>query len=1066
MWTQSVYASSIIRDAGGGLAMLRSIVAFSLKFRMLVLTLAAGILAFGIIQLPKAAVDALPEFAPPYVEVQTEALGLSAHEVEQLITVPLEADLLNGVQDVTVIRSESVAGLSRIVMVFDTDTTLYEARSRVQEKLTQAHALPQVSRPPTMLQPLSSTSRVLMVSLASDTLTPIQRGVLARWTIRPRLMGIPGVANVAIWGQQERQLQVQVDPAQLKAKGVTLEQVVTSTGNAQIVSPLSFLEASTPGTGGFIETAQQRLQVIHVFDKLATAEEMAKIPVDGTTGKLRLGDVATIVEDHQPMIGDAIINGTGDGLMLVIEKFPNTNPHTVTAAVEKALEELKPGLSGMDVDASIFRSGNYVESATTNVTIAVVVGLALLGVGVLLWFLSWRTALVALGTTLVSLTASALVIQARGDTFNAISVAGFAMAATLIAYDAIRGAQNSRVSGTDQETFLASVGSTLSTLGYGLLMGIVAIVPVAVVDGTPGRFLSPAVASYLIAMGVAFVVALTLAPALEWVLISEQPPETGAAAKVGPTYSGQLAKVAGRPVALILLGALVAASVLGALFVPRNLVPELRDRDLVVSLRAAPGTSLPAMSQTVAAAIEKIKSVDGVESTAASVGRAVTGDQIVDVNSAEVWVRLADGARYDSALSAVTEAAAEAHGLTGEVSPYATRSLRGIGALEQGDTAAGNEMDVLTGSAHPLTVRIYGEDPVVMAAKADEALTLMGTVPGVKDARIIGSELQDSIEITVDMDRARQYGIKPGDVRRAEAILVQGIQVGSIFEGQKVFDVIVQGTPSTRHSLDAVKRLIIDAPAGGHVTLDQVADIRMVKVPTLIARDSVARRLDVVATVDGDLAGVAAAVEETLGQLQFPLEHHATVLTSSSKDTIDLPKVMGFGVAAALAILLFLQAALRSWRAAGIAYLSVVASLSGAVLGALLTAGTLGAWFGLLAVLGLAARSALQIREPRAEDDDSVGPLVIGQAATHHLARVVGSALGVALLVAPMLFMGGSAGMEVLQPFALVVLCGLLTATIVALMMPAFLATRASRAPVAAPGQVADMAAKDRAGGV
>ena len=202
--------------------MIRTIVSGSIRFRLLVLTLAAAILVLGLVQFPRASVDALPEFAPPFIEVQTEALGLSAEEVEQLITVPLEADLLNGVQDVEVIRSESMPGLSRIVMVFQAETSLYEARARVQEKLTQAHALPQVSKPPTMLQPLSSNSRLLMVSMSSDTLTPIERSVLARWVVRPRLMGIPGVANVAIWGQRERQLQVQVDPKVLLAKGATI----------------------------------------------------------------------------------------------------------------------------------------------------------------------------------------------------------------------------------------------------------------------------------------------------------------------------------------------------------------------------------------------------------------------------------------------------------------------------------------------------------------------------------------------------------------------------------------------------------------------------------------------------------------------------------------------------------------------------------------------------------------------------------------------------------------------------------------------------------------------------
>src|SRR5919109_4599416 len=206
--------------------MITAIVRASLRFRLLIVGIAAGVLAVGIAQLQDAPVDVLPEFTPPYVEIQTEALGLSAQEVEQLITVPLEADLLNGVQGVDTIRSKSVPGLSSIVMVFEPGTDIYKARQLVQEPLTQAHALPNVSKAPTMLQPLSSSSRVLMIGLSGAKLSPIQKSVIARWTIRPRLMGVAGVANVSIFGMRDQQLQVQVDPRTLRDKNVTLRQVI------------------------------------------------------------------------------------------------------------------------------------------------------------------------------------------------------------------------------------------------------------------------------------------------------------------------------------------------------------------------------------------------------------------------------------------------------------------------------------------------------------------------------------------------------------------------------------------------------------------------------------------------------------------------------------------------------------------------------------------------------------------------------------------------------------------------------------------------------------------------
>src|ERR671915_2555415 len=233
--------------------MMRWIIGWSMKFRLLVLAVAVGMMVFGVTQLHNAPVDVLPEFVPPTVVVQTESLGLSAEEVETQITTPLEADLLNGVAFLDEIRSESVPGLSSIELIFEPGTDIMDARQVVAERLTQATALPTgnvFSTPPQMLEPLSTTNRVMMIRLSSEELSAIRMSVLARWNIRPSLLGVPGVANVAMWGFRDRQLQVQVDPEQLRDRGVSLQQVVASTANAQISSPLSHLEGSTPGTGG------------------------------------------------------------------------------------------------------------------------------------------------------------------------------------------------------------------------------------------------------------------------------------------------------------------------------------------------------------------------------------------------------------------------------------------------------------------------------------------------------------------------------------------------------------------------------------------------------------------------------------------------------------------------------------------------------------------------------------------------------------------------------------------------------------------------------------------------
>src|SRR4030043_589620 len=380
---------------------MRGIIGISLKFQFLIITIAVVIIAFGVSQLAEMPVDALPEFSPPYVEVQTEALGLSAKEMEQMITVPMEQDLLAGVAWLDVIRSETVPGLSSVLIYFEPGTDLYKARQMVAERIAQsAVGLPHVSKPPTMIQPLSSASRFMIVGLSSNELSLIEMSVLARWTIAPRLMGVPGVANVAIWGQRDRQLQVLVDPERLMDQDITLEQVIETTGNALWVSPLSYLEASSPGTGGFIDTPNQRLVLWHVLP-ISSPDELARVPIEGTDGKI-LGDVVEVVEDHQPLIGDAVVKDNPN-LLLVIEKLPETNILEVTQGLESALDALQPGLPGMDFDVSLFRPATFIEMAIANLTQTIVIAAVLMVLILGVFHYTWGTALISLVVIFLSL---------------------------------------------------------------------------------------------------------------------------------------------------------------------------------------------------------------------------------------------------------------------------------------------------------------------------------------------------------------------------------------------------------------------------------------------------------------------------------------------------------------------------------------------------------------------------------------------------------------------------------------------------------------------------------------
>lgn len=1046
-----------------------SIVGWALRFRLLVLAVAAGVLALGVVQLRSAPLDVLPEFTPPYAEIQTEALGLSAEEVEQLITVPLEADLLNGVEGVDTIRSQSVPGLSSIVMVFAPRTDVYRARQLVEERLTQAHALPNVSKPPTLLQPLSSSSRVLLIGLSSDRLSAIEQSVIARWTVRPRLMGVPGVANVSIWGMRDQQLQVQVDPARLRDHGVTLNQVIRSAGNAQVVSPLSFLEASTPGTGGFVETPQQRLQVRHLIEKIADPKELGKVPVEGTGGRLRLADVADIKIDHQPLIGDAVVAG-GPGLMLVVEKFPGASTGEVTEGVEGALDELRPGLSGLRTDTATFRPAGYIEDGLGNLALAVMIGSALILLGLAAIRFHWRVLVVVAVAVPLSVLAAVLLLRLLGQGLNALVFAGLAAAVAVVVDEAVTSAEH--VAGqlrqrrrNDAPTSVVSVirGSAQDVrvpLTYATLIVLLAIVPVAVMGGRPGAFFDPLVLSYALAITAAMVVALTAAPALTWLLFAKGWParrESASARWVTTRYQAGLRRFTRRlRVALITAGAGAVIGIVALPFLGVSLVPTFKDRDLLVHLESQSGTSNPRMTEITTEVTRRLDGVSGVGSVGAHIGRAVTGDQVTNVNTSEVWLNIQPDADYSATMRAINEAVDQAPGVVDhDVVAYSAQKMRDVGALTNGDNQAdGNGLDLLTGSATPLAVRLFGQDLDVLRREADKVKAVMSRVDGVVRPRVALPATQPTVEIAVDLNRAQRFGITPGAVRRAEATLLQGIQVGSVFQQQKVFDVIVQGAPGTRQSVEDVRNLLIDRPGGGYLRLGQVADVRVTESPAVIRRDAVSRWLDVEAEVSGrSIGSVASDIEDRLAAVAFPLEYHAEVLHESTGAEIGAGRMVGFAVGAAVAAFLLLQAAFRSWRLATLVFVTVPLSLLGGLAVALLdgTEMALGSLLGFLALFGLATRSNILLvaRLRSLERNAGVPPDadLVHRGAGERLAPVVASTAAVALLVLPLAVLGARPGLEVIHPMALVLLGGLVTSAFVTLfLLPALYLRFAPRA--------------------
>src|SRR5215216_5634149 len=389
---------------------MRWIIGSSLRFRWLVLFAAAALIVFGIGETRNAHLDVFPEFAPPRVEVQTIAVGNSSEQVEELITVQLE-NQLNGIPGLEEMRSRSVTDLSQIELIFSRDTELYDARQLVQERLTAAAPnLPTWASPPVMLPPLSSTSRILKIGITSDELSMREMSVIAYWKIRQELLHVPGVANVAIWGEHLKQEHVQVDPRKLAENGVSLQQVMDETADSLDAGLLRYSEGHVIGTGGFVETGGHRLDVKNARP-IVTPDDLGKVPLEGTNGKnLRLDDVANVRWDSQPLIGNAVVND-GPGLLLVVQKFPNANTLDVTRGVEEAIDDMRPGLPGMEIDTTIFRPATFIELALDNLTKALLLGVLLVILILAAFLFEWRTAFISLIAIPLSLLAAVLVLQ-------------------------------------------------------------------------------------------------------------------------------------------------------------------------------------------------------------------------------------------------------------------------------------------------------------------------------------------------------------------------------------------------------------------------------------------------------------------------------------------------------------------------------------------------------------------------------------------------------------------------------------------------------------------------------
>ncbi|NJC35759.1 CzcA family heavy metal efflux pump [Xanthomonas arboricola] len=1023
--------------------MLNWIVETALKHRIIVLALSVLLIVLGLRASTDVPLDVFPEFAPPMVEVQTEAPGLSSEEVESLITVPLETQV-NGLPGLVTLRSKSVLGLSSVVLLFQQGSDVAQARQLVQERLAQVAArLPAAARPPLMLPPLSSTSRAMKIGISSPTLDQMQLSELVRWTIRPRLMAVPGVANVALWGQRDRQLQIMVDPARLQTAGVTLAELRAAAGDAVLV-----------GGGGFVDTATQRLPVQQV-GAVQSAQDLANavIRLSGEA-PIRIGDVAQVRDGYAAPIGNAIIND-GPGLMLIVEKQPTGNTLQLTREVEAALQELKPGLKDVVIDTTIFRPATFVERSIRNLTEALLLGCLLVVAVLFLFTRDWRQAVISLVAIPMSLLGAGLVLLWSGVTINTMVIAGLVIALGEVVDDAIIDVENiarrlrlNREAATPVSHFRVVLAASLevrSAVVFASLIVMLVFLPIFFLDGVAGTFFKPLATAYVLAIAASLLVALLLTPALCLILLpastQTRSKDTALVQWLKRHYLNALPGFVRRPrwaMTIVSVG-LVGAGI-GYLGFKDEFLPNFRETDFLMHFVEKPGTSIEAMERITILASKELRGIPGVRNFGAHIGRAEAADEVVGPNFTELWVSVDEKADYDATVARIQGVIDGYPGIFRDVLTYLRERIK----------------EVLSGAGATVVVRIFGPDQAELRSSAERVRLAIAKIPGVADLKVEQQVLVPQLQIVPDAERMALLGLTAGEVRRQAQVLIAGQKVGEIYRDQKAFDVALWSDASFRNDQHAVADLMIQTPLAGAVRLADFADVRIVPAPNEIKRENGQRRIDVTLNVAGaDLGTVARSVEAAVHGVAFAQGYHPRILGEYAALKDSRTRLVGIGALCIVGILLLVWLEFRSVRITALVAVTLPFALVGGVMAVAVTGATLslGSLVGFVTVIGIAARNGIMLISHYAHLERverlPFSRALIMRGAEERLIPILMTATCAGLALIPLIVRGNAPGHEIEHPMAVVILGGLVSSTLLNLfLVPALYARFRARSPL------------------
>jgi len=1018
--------------------MLATLVRFSIRYSGIVVALALLILVYGSYRFTRVGLDIFPEFAPKQVIIQTEAPGLAAEQVEVLVTQQIET-AIRGQIGLNNLRSQSIQGLSIVTATFVPDSDIYRNRQLISERLLSVgQQLPPGIGTPVAVPLSSSSATLLTLGLHSDSKSLMELRSLVDWTLVPRLLAIPGVADVNIFGGDVQQLQVQINPDALQRFNLTLAEVVTAASSAANISG-----------AGFIENANQRF-TLQVSGQPVTPEQLQTLVVKSQqSSQITLGDVAQIAYGAAPPISAAQIGGKAGIVLMVIGQY-GANTLTVSRTVEAVLADFAPLFTQQAIDfyPHLFRPADYIEASVDNLSGHLVVGGLFVLLVLYLFLFNLRSALIAATAIPLSLMAAVIVLLESGVNLNIMVLGGLAIVLGEVVDDAIIDTENifRRLRENQQKPHPQSIARVIlkaslevrGSVVYASFIVALVFVPLLTLSGVAGRLFAPLGYSYILAIMMSLLVALTLTPALCHLLLDKRLPDAldpPLIRRLKPLYRRQLHGVIEHFKTLASLGAVLCViGVIAFLRLDHQFLPELREGHFIVHTASVPGTSLAESIRVGSLLTEQMQTIEGVESVSQWAGRAERGADTYGSHYSEFEVRLKPlpGAEQQRVLDSLREMLDQFPGIHYEANTFLTERID----------------ETISGYTAPVVVNIYGNDLAALDDTAQSVAQLIRGIPGAEDVQVRSPPATAMLQVQLDLQQMQFRSINPAQVMAVLQTAYEGQVVGKNIQGNRIFDVAVALAPAWRNQLDYLQQLPLTNSDGQRVLLGQVADIKFSEGRYNILHQGGQRIQTVSCAVENrDMDAFMQELKQRLLQDihwssdSYPEFIGAAIEQAEARQTLLIDALLA---GAGVLVLIFI--ALGSLRHTVLTLVNLPFALLGGVAAVVLSEASLsvGSFVGFITLFGITVRNSIMLISHYRHLVEYEGqPWSLATAlrgAEERLPSILMTALVTALAMLPIAVNSDNPGREIMGPMAAIIIGGLVSSTVLNLLvLPAVL---------------------------